>query len=179
MENNIETAIFGGGCFWCTEAIFKDIKGVTNVSPGYSGGEKENPTYEEVSGGNTGHVEVVKIEFDKSLVSFGKLLEVFFATHNPTIINQQGNDIGTQYRSVIFYMNENQKSEAEEKIKELTESKTFGKHIVTKVEPYKNFFIAENYHKNYYETHKDAPYCMLVIAPKIEKFEKSFGEMKK
>ena len=179
MEKNIETAIFGGGCFWCTEAIFKDIKGVINVNPGYSGGEKENPTYEEVSGGNTGHVEVIKIEFDKTQVSFAKLLEVFFATHNPTTLNKQGNDVGTQYRSVIFCMNNEQKEEAERKIKELTENKTFDKEIVTKVEDYKNFFPAEDYHKNYYESHKDAPYCMLVIAPKIEKFSKKFGDIKK
>lgn len=174
MTNN---AYFAGGCFWCTEAILKSLKGVFLAAPGYSGGEVENPTYEQVSTGETGHAETVKIEFDPSIISYGDLLTVFFATHDPTTLNRQGNDIGTQYRSEIFYVDELQKREAEEFIKNL--NLELGGKIATRISEFKNFYEAEDYHKNYYEKHKDAPYCQLVITPKIEKLQSRFRELLK
>lgn len=174
MTNN---AYFAGGCFWCTEAILKSLRGVSSAVPGYSGGEVENPTYEQVSTGETGHAETVKIEFDPSIISYSDLLTVFFATHDPTTLNRQGNDIGTQYRSEIFYADELQKRDAEEFIKKLN-LELDGK-IVTRISEFKNFYEAEDYHKNYYEQHKDSPYCQLVIAPKIEKLQSRFKELLK
>lgn len=173
----VQEAIFGGGCFWCTEAIFKSLKGVNSAVPGYSGGQSENPTYEEVSGGETGHAEATQIEFDPGIISYGELLTVFFATHDPTTLNRQGNDVGTQYRSVIFYTNDEQKKEAEEFIKKLN-AETDGK-IVTELVKFEKFYPAEDYHKNYYETHKDQPYCELVIAPKLEKVREEFKKLLK
>ncbi len=179
MEKNIETIVLGGGCFWCTEALFKSLKGVVSVTSGYSGGSKDDATYEKVSGGNTNHVESVKIDYDPSQISFSDLLNVFFHTHNPTTLNRQGADVGEQYRSVIFYTNDSQKNEAENTIKELNDSNAYPDPVVTQVVPFTDFFEAEDYHKNYYEKHKDAPYCELVIAPKMEKLNKRFGELVK
>ena len=172
----IETATFAGGCFWCTEAIFKRLKGVSSVLPGYSGGEKENPTYEEVCSGNTGHAESIQIEFDTTQISFDVLMDIFFATHNPLTLNQQGNDIGTQYRSAIFYHDEKQKIEAENKIKSLDDSGKFMGKVVTEVTPFKNFYVAEDYHKNYYDKNKGAPYCNLIIDPKVHKLLEQFSD---
>lgn len=175
----LETAVFGGGCFWCTEAIFLKLKGVVSVMPGYSGGKKPNPTYEEVCGGNTGHAEVIKIDFDPTQVSYRDLLEVFFSTHDPTTLNRQGNDVGEQYRSVIFYTNEKQKQEAEGFIRELEQEKVFASEIVTQLEPFEKFYDAEDYHKNYFERNQNNPYCMVVINPKLEKFKKKFVSLMK
>lgn len=174
-----ETAYLAGGCFWCTEAVFKDLKGVISATPGYSGGTVDNPSYEEVCGGKTGHAETAEIEFDPSTLSYKDLLKVFFGTHDPTSIDRQGNDTGSQYRSVVFYTNENQKVVAEGYIKELEEKKTYPKPIVTEVKPFVEFFEAEDYHKNYYEAHKDAPYCQLVITPKLEKLRDKYKEFLK
>ncbi|MDE2213320.1 MAG: peptide-methionine (S)-S-oxide reductase MsrA [Patescibacteria group bacterium] len=168
-----ETVVLGGGCFWCTEAVFKMLKGVISVEPGYAGGEARTATYEQVSRGDTGHVEVAKIEYDPNRLAFEELLGVFFAAHDPTTLNRQGNDVGPQYASVIFYTTESQQKKAENYIAAL--NKRYGNRIVTKITPFKEFFPAENYHRNYYEAHKDAPYCELVIAPKLEKVEEKFS----
>lgn len=170
-------AVFGGGCFWCTEAIFGGLKGVTSVTPGYTGGSKADANYDEVSTGRTGHVESIKIEYDPAKISYGDLLAVFFNTHNPTTPNQQGADVGTQYRSAIFYSDAAQKQEAEALIAELTDKKAYDKPIVTEVKPLGEFYPAEDYHKRYYENHKDDQYCELVIAPKLEKLEKKFARL--
>ena len=173
----METATLAGGCFWCTEAIYKRLKGVESVTSGYAGGTVENPTYEQVSSGTTGHAESIQIEFDPSVISFEKILDVFFATHDPTTLNRQGNDVGTQYRSIIFYHDEEQKLSAQTKIEELTKSGKFKDPIVTKLEPFKNFYPAENYHQNYYEINKNsAPYCPIVIDPKIQKLMREFSD---
>ncbi|EKD24486.1 MAG: hypothetical protein ACD_81C00002G0001 [uncultured bacterium] len=177
MEQKKEVAIFGGGCFWCTEAIFNALKGVIVATPGYSGGHVQNPTYEAVSAGTTGHAEATKIEFNPGEISFKELLTVFFATHDPTTINRQGNDVGPQYRSVIFYTSEEQRIQAEEYIKE--EQASFSDPIITELKPFEVFYEAEDYHKRYYETHKDAPYCRAVIDPKMEKLQKQFAELLK
>ena len=176
----METATLAGGCFWCTEAIFKRLKGVESVTSGYAGGTAANPTYEQVSSGTTGHAEAIQIKFDPSVISFDKILDVFFATHDPTTLNRQGADVGSQYRSVISYYDDKQKQAAQEKIKELTKSKKFKNPIVTRIEPFKNFYPAENYHQNYYEINKNsAPYCPLVIDPKIQKLRDEFkGDIK-
>ena len=171
----MEKATFAGGCFWCTEAIFQRLKGVSSVLPGYSGGEWENPSYEEVCSGTTGHAEAIQIEFDPGKISFDKLLEVFFYTHDPTTINQQGNDIGPQYRSIIFYHDLTQKRIAEKFIKKIEEKKVYRRPIATTIEQFKNFYIAEDYHKNYFERNKNAPYCNITIAPKIHKLLEKFG----
>lgn len=172
----IETATFAGGCFWCTEAIFKRLKGVSSVLPGYSGGDKPNPSYEDVCTGETGHAEAIQIEFDPSKISFKTLLDIFFATHNPTTLNQQGGDIGTQYRSAIFYHTDEQKKAAEEKIKEIDDSKKFIGKVVTQLEPFKAFYEAENYHKDYYDRNKSYPYCNVVIDPKIHKLLELYSD---
>lgn len=169
-----EIATFGMGCFWCTEAIFKELKGVISVIPGYAGGYVPNPSYKQVCEGNTGHTEVAQITFDPTQISYQELLEVFFKVHDPTQINGQGNDIGYQYRSVIFYHNDTQKKLAEYFKQKLNEEKVFDKPVVTAIEPYKNFYPAEDYHKNYYELNPNQPYCQMVIKPKVEKFEKIF-----
>lgn len=173
----INKAYFAGGCFWCTEAVLKSLKGVISATPGYSGGDAENPTYEKVSLGATGHAETVQIEFDPKVISYGDLLTVFFATHDPTTLNRQGNDIGTQYRSVIFYADESQKKEAEDFIKNLNAE--LGGGVVTELVAFERFYEAEDYHKNYYERHKDQTYCELIIAPKIEKLQSRFKELLK
>jgi peptide-methionine (S)-S-oxide reductase len=169
-----DTATFGTGCFWCTEAIFQELKGVLKVTSGYSGGHVANPTYEEVCSKTTGHAEVCQVVFDPSKISFDELLEVFWQTHDPTTLNRQGNDAGPQYRSVIFYHNEEQKQKAEHYKTALDKSGAFNSPIVTAIEPYKNFYTAENYHQNYYNNNGSQPYCHFVIRPKLEKFEKAF-----
>ena len=169
-------ATLGGGCFWCTEAVFREIKGVVKVEPGYSGGKIQNPTYEDVSTGTTGHAEVVQITFDQSFISFQKILDVFFATHDPTTLNRQGADFGTQYRSVIFYHNDEQKTIAENVIEELNNAKVFDAKIVTHVIPFKAFYEAEDYHKDYFKRNSRDIYCKLVIAPKISKLRKSLNK---
>ena len=169
-----EVAVFAGGCFWCTEAVFKMLKGVISVEPGYSGGTVPEPTYEQVSSGTTGHAESIRFKYDPSAISYEDLLNVFFATHDPTTADRQGNDVGPQYRSVVFYANEAQKTAAEKFIAGL---KADGLAVVTTVQPLKEFYVAEDYHKNYYETHKDEPYCQLVIEPKLNKVKEKFAAL--
>jgi peptide-methionine (S)-S-oxide reductase len=176
---NNEIAIFAGGCFWCTEAFFKNLKGVLSVVPGYTGGEKPNPSYEEVCTGETGHAEAIMLEYDPSIISYQDLLSVFFATHDPTAKNRQGNDVGTQYRSAIFYIGPHQKNAAKDCIKELESKKVFNSPIVTQMLPLQEFFPAEDYHKNYFETHKEAPYCQIVIGPKVAKLRQTFKRLLK
>jgi len=175
----LETAVFGGGCFWCTEAVFKMLKGVTSVLPGYAGGIKPNPTYEEVTSGDTGHAEVVQIIYDPAQVAYTTLLTILFASHDPTTKNRQGNDVGTQYRSVIFYTTEQQKEEAEQFIKELNASSKAGKPIITEVQPLDKFYEAENYHRDYFAKNPGNPYCEAVINPKLEKVNKEFAKLLK
>lgn len=172
----MEIATLGGGCFWCTEAIYKELKGVVSVTSGYSGGEVVNPSYREVCTGRTGHAEVIEIEFNPSIISFTQLLEVFFATHDPTTLNRQGADVGTQYRSVVFYHSQTQKEIAESIINKLNQENVFGKPVVTEVTSWKNFYPAENYHQDYFENNPSQPYCQLIIVPKMEKFRKIFGD---
>lgn len=179
MENKTEIAVFGGGCFWCTEAVFHMMRGVISVAPGYAGGTKANSTYEEVSSGTTGHAEVIHIEYDPTQVAYRDLLTVFFGSHDPTTLNRQGADVGTQYRSVIFWTSDVQKSEAEAFIKELNESNVAGAPIVTEVKPLEKFYPAENYHRDYYANNKGAGYCQLVINPKLEKVQKQFAALLK
>lgn len=174
--NNTEVAIFAGGCFWCTEAVFLELKGVSEVIPGYIGGAIENPTYEAICTGNTGHAEAIKITYDNREMSFGELLEVFFATHDPTTLNRQGNDIGTQYRSEVFYLNDFQKEMTEGYIKLLNDENVFGNPVVTQLSPAPHFYPAENYHNNYYNQNKTQGYCSYVITPKIDKLKKYFQE---
>ncbi len=172
-----QVAVFGGGCFWCTEAVFKMLRGVSSVVPGYAGGTTANPTYEDVSRGNTGHAEVIKIEFDPILIRFEDLLTVFFGSHDPTTPNRQGNDVGTEYRSIILYSTPEQKTKAEHFIKELNTSSTEGKPIVTEIEPLKEFYIAENYHQDYYARNKGQPYCEVIINPKLQKVQEKFADL--
>ena len=173
---NEQIAVFGGGCFWCIEAVFNRLEGVKSAVSGYMGGHVENPTYRQVCNGDTGHVEVVQVTFDPSQIRFRDLLEVFFAMHDPTTLNRQGNDVGEQYRSVIFYTSEEQETEAEETIAALNAAKTSPEPIVTSVEPAEKFYVAEDYHQEYYDNNATQPYCQFVIAPKLKKFEKKFGE---
>lgn len=170
----MEVATFGGGCFWCTEAIFKRLKGVVSVVSGYSGGARENPNYSQVSTGATGHAEAVQILFDPTIISFKKLLEVFFATHDPTTLNQQGADVGTQYRSVIFYHSTDQKKTAETLRDTIQQTGKYTDPIVTEIIPFEAFYKAEDYHQNYYDNNKNAPYCSIVINPKLQKLLKEF-----
>jgi peptide-methionine (S)-S-oxide reductase len=172
----MQTATFGGGCFWCTEAVFQNLKGVSKVISGYMGGELKHPTYMEVCNGDTGHAEVIQIDFDENQISFSDLLLVFFKTHNPTTINKQGNDIGTQYRSVIFYENADQKSQSEKMIDDLSREDIFDKPIITQVSPISEFYEAEDYHQNYFNENKDKPYCSFIIQPKLDKFSADFRE---
>lgn len=169
-----ETATLGGGCFWCTEAIFKSLKGVETVESGYSGGHTKNPTYQEVCTGETGHAEVIQITFDPQVTSFGEILEVFFQTHDPTTLNRQGADVGTQYRSAIFYHSPRQMEMAENYIAQLNKENVFGKPVVTEVTAFDHFYKAEAYHQNYFANNRTQGYCQFVIVPKIEKFKKIF-----
>ncbi len=169
----MQTAIFGGGCFWCLDAVFRRVKGVKNVEVGYAGGRRRNPTYEQVCTGVTGHAEVVKIDYDENKVSYDELLDIFFAIHDPTQLNRQGNDIGTQYRSIILYFNEEQKQKALKKIEEL---KNRGLDVVTEVKPLDVFYKAEEYHQNYFEKNPNQPYCEYVVALKVFKFLEKFPD---
>lgn len=169
-----DTATFGTGCFWCTEAVFQELKGVEKVTSGYSGGKVVNPTYEQVCTGTTGHAECLQVIYDPKVISYDELLEVFWEVHDPTSLNRQGNDVGTQYRSVIFYHNADQKQKAEHYKDELNKNKAYDKPIVTEITEFTKFYPAENYHQDYFRLHGSQPYCSLVIRPKVEKFEKVF-----
>ena len=173
---NIETIILGGGCYWCVEAVYENLQGVEKVVSGFAGGKVENPSYEEVCTGRTGAAEVVQITYDKTKTNLDEIFKVFFTVHDPTTLNRQGADVGTQYRSVIFYKNEEQKKAAESIIEELNNAKVYSSIIVTTLEPFKTFYKAEDYHQNYYQNNKNQPYCEMVIQPKIEKFEKIFKD---
>ncbi len=176
-KENLETAVLAGGCFWCTEAVFQQLKGVDHVESGYAGGHVVNPTYEQVCSGTTGHAEVIKIWYDPQLINFEGLLEVFFKTHDPTTLNRQGADVGTQYRSAIFYRNEDEKKISENIIRELDNSGYYSDKIVTTLEPLKDYYAAENYHQDYFRLKGDqSPYCQMVVKPKLEKFEKVFKD---
>lgn len=174
-ETKIDTAIFGAGCFWCVEAVFQQIKGVEKVESGYTGGTVKNPSYKEVCTGQTGHAEVCRILYNPDEVTFEELLEVFWGSHDPTTINRQGNDVGTQYRSAIFYTNENQRVTAEQWKKKLNEEKAFENPVVTEIVPEKEFYAAEDYHQNYFNENGEQPYCALIIKPKIDKVKKVFA----
>lgn len=179
MKKETEVAVFGGGCFWCTEAVFDELRGVASVMPGYAGGSIKNPTYEQVCSGTTGHAEVIRIEFDPRQITFRELLTVFFATHDPTTFNRQGNDAGPQYRSIILYASDAQKQEAEKFINELNDSSVYGKPIVTEVKPLGEFYEAEEYHRKYYENQPYQPYCQIIISPKMQKLYKQFTDLLK
>lgn len=170
----MEIATLAGGCFWCTEAIFKRLRGVVSVVPGYAGGKVESPTYEEVCTGTTGHAEAIQIEFDPKIISYEKILEVFWHTHNPTTLNRQGNDAGPQYRSVIFYHSDQQKKIADKSKKNLEEEDIYDGKIVTEINPFTNFYVAEDYHKNYFDRNKGDSYCDFIITPKIQKLLQEF-----
>ena len=176
---NKEVAVFGGGCFWCTEAVFDGLRGVISVMPGYTGGSTKSPSYEEVCDGRTGHAEAIKIDFDPLQITFKDLLTVFFATHDPTTLNRQGNDVGTQYRSAIFYANDEQKHQSEAFIKTLNDSKAFDRPVVTTLEPLAEFYDAEDYHQKYYARNPYQPYCQYMIPPKLQKLHKQFKELLK
>lgn len=173
-ESKLQTATFGSGCFWCSEAIFERVNGVISVELGYAGGTVPNPTYEAVCTGRTGHAEVIQIKYDPSIVSYDELLEIFWKTHDPTTLNRQGADVGTQYRSVIFYHNDEQKQKAESYKSELNKASIWQDSIVTEISPFTKFYPAEKYHQDYYEQNPDQAYCAFVITPKLEKFEKIF-----
>ncbi len=179
LNNNLKIAVFGGGCFWCTEAIFERFQGVVDVESGYSGGTIPDPAYEEVCGGATGHAEVIRITYDPAAIKYSTLLEIFFATHDPTTPNRQGADTGTQYRSVIFYADNEQKAAAEEYIRKLDASGEFDSPIVTELSPLKEFYRAEGYHQEYFRNNPEKGYCRSVIAPKVQKLLTSYGEMLK
>lgn len=171
----MEQATFGGGCFWCTEAVFQNLKGVTRVVSGYMGGHTNNPTYKDICNGDTGHAEIIQVDFNENEISFDDLLLVFFKTHDPTTLNRQGNDAGTQYRSVIFYDSPQQKAAAENMIDKLEKEMVFDRPIVTEVSPISQFYSAEDYHQNYYNNNPDQGYCAYVIQPKLAKFTREFG----
>jgi peptide-methionine (S)-S-oxide reductase len=176
QSKQIELATLGSGCFWCTEAIFSRVNGIINTSPGYSGGHIKNPSYKEVCTGNTGHAEVIRVEFDPSIINFAEVLKIFWNTHDPTTLNRQGADVGTQYRSVIFYHSEEQKTTAQKLLKELDDQKIWDNPIVTAIEELDNYYPAENHHNDYYTNNPNEGYCRFVITPKVEKFEKVFKD---
>ena len=186
MSNSYKTAVFANGCFWCTEAVFSMLKGVFSVKPGYAGGTLpigadpvKGPTYEQVSNGNTGFAEAIEIEYDPAIISYDDLLVVFFNTHDPTTLNRQGHDIGTQYRSAIFYTDNEQKEKSSSLIEQLNQMEAYDKPVVTDVQPLEKFYEAEDYHHDYYKNNPSQPYCELVIAPKIEKLQKRFADLLK
>ena len=179
MSNQFETATLAGGCFWCLEAVYDEAKGVQSVESGYSNGHVANPSYRDVCNGNTGHAEVIQIKFDPSIISFRDLLNVFFTIHDPTTLNRQGADVGTQYRSAIFYHSPEQKAVAEQTISELNAQGIWNSPIVTEVEALKDFYIAENYHQEYFVRNQVQPYCQAVVAPKVAKFRKHYLELLK
>ena len=172
INQNIEQATFGAGCFWCVEAVFEQLDGVVDVRSGYTGGNTENPTYEDICRGKTGHAEVIQIDYDSSLISFEKLLDIFWKSHDPTTLNRQGADVGIQYRSAIFYHSEKQKETADTSRKKTNKSDLYTDPIVTEIAPLTKFYIAENYHQDYFRINKNAPYCQLVIKPKLDKLYK-------
>ncbi|MFZ1626743.1 MAG: peptide-methionine (S)-S-oxide reductase MsrA [Candidatus Moraniibacteriota bacterium] len=172
---SMKKAILAGGCFWCTEAIYKRLRGITAVTPGYTGGETKNPTYETVSRGTTGYAEAVDVEYDSAVISYEKILDVFFHTHNPTTLNQQGADVGTQYRSAVFYMDEAEKEITERVMKELETEEVYTDKIVTEITPFTHFYPAENYHHDYYDRNQGQGYCTIVINPKIAKLMKDYA----
>jgi peptide-methionine (S)-S-oxide reductase len=176
MSQTSEIATLGGGCFWCTEAVFTELKGVEKVEPGYAGGTVPNPTYEQVCSDRTGHAEVVQVTFNPTLISYEELLKIFFTVHDPTTLNRQGADVGTQYRSVIFYHSDEQKSIAKQVVGELTAAKLWKAPIVTQIEPFKVFYKAEPYHLDYFKNNPRQPYCQMVIAPKVRKFREHYME---
>jgi peptide-methionine (S)-S-oxide reductase len=179
MSNHFETATLAGGCFWCLEAVFDELKGVQSVESGYAGGHVENPSYRVVCNGTTGHAEVVRVQFDPALLSYRDVLNVFFAIHDPTTLNRQGADVGTQYRSAIFYHSPEQKQTADTLIKELNEQKIWDHPLVTEVVPTSNYYAAEDYHQEYFANNPNQPYCQAVVAPKVSKFRKHFLDMLK
>ena len=179
MKKMVETATLAGGCFWCTEAVFNRLKGVTKVIPGYTGGSLPNPTYQQVCSGETGHAEGIQVEFDPQVISYQTLLEVFFHLHDPTTLNRQGNDVGTQYRSAIFYHDEKQKQTAQKIIRDVQTKNVYPGKIMTGIVPFKNFFKAEDYHQDYYTKNSYQPYCQYVIDPKITKLYKEFNNLVK
>lgn len=172
----METATLGGGCFWCTEAVFDAVKGVKTVVSGYSGGHTENPSYQEVCSETTGHAEVVQLKFDPAEISFKEILQIFFGTHDPTTLNRQGNDVGSSYRSAIFYHTDKQKEIADKVIEEITDEGIFDDKIVTEVTEFTNFYTAEDYHQNYFENNPNQPYCAAVVSPKVSKFRQKFAD---
>jgi peptide-methionine (S)-S-oxide reductase len=174
-----ESIVLGGGCFWCTEAVYKEVRGITDVESGYSNGQAQNPTYEQVCTGTTGHNEVVKLEYDPAQISLRQILEIFFVVHDPTTLNRQGNDSGTQYRSGIYYTTPEQKQVADDIIREMSQDKLFGKPIVTEVQPLSNYSAAEAYHQDFFEKNPHQGYCMAVAAPKVAKFRKTFTDLAK
>ena len=176
MSQTKEIATLGGGCFWCTEAVFLELRGVEQVEPGYAGGTVANPTYEQVCSGRTGHAEVVQVSFNPNVISYGELLRIFFTVHDPTTLNRQGADVGTQYRSVIFYHNDEQKSVARQIVNEVTAAKLWNAPIVTQIEPFKAFYKAEDYHLEYFKNNPRQPYCQMVIAPKVRKLREHYME---
>lgn len=178
-DQNLQVATLGGGCFWCVEAIYNDMRGITSAISGYAGGHVKNPTYEQVCAHKTGHAEVVQITFDPSVISYRDILEIFFSIHDPTTLNRQGNDVGDQYRSVILYHDAAQQSTAQEVIKALTEARAFPNPIVTQVNAFDGFYPAENYHQEYFKNNPNQPYCQFVVAPKVNKFRKSHANMLK
>lgn len=178
-SENTQLATFGAGCFWCVEAIFKELKGVDKVVSGYSGGSVPNPTYEQVCGGTTGHAEAAQITFDPKIISYEQILEVFWLTHDPTTANQQGDDVGPQYRSAIFYHTDEQKRLAEDSLKKMSEDQIFTAKIVTEILPFTDFYPAENYHQDYFANNANKPYCQIVINPKLNKFRQKFARLLK
>ncbi|MGM0932956.1 MAG: peptide-methionine (S)-S-oxide reductase MsrA [Bacteroidota bacterium] len=176
VQKSLETANLAGGCFWCTEAVFQRVRGVESVIPGFTGGKIKNPAYREIITGRTGHAEAIQVSFDPEKISFRELLLIFFGTHDPTTLNRQQNDVGTQYRSAVFYHSEEQKNTAFEVIQELENEKVFQNKIVTEITPASNFYAAEEEHKDYYDQHRQQPYCQYIIDPKIEKLRKSFAD---
>ncbi len=179
ITQNVERAIFAGGCFWCTEAVFSELDGIQSIRAGYIGGHLQNPTYEQISNGGTGHAEAVEILFDPLKIDYPTLLRIFFATHDPTSINRQGNDVGTQYRSEIFYLSESQRQEAKEAIDWLNQANPYGGRLVTRLSPASVFYVADDHHQNYYSRNKNVGYCQYVIAPKVEKVRGSFAHLLK
>ena len=173
--SNLQTAVLGGGCFWCLEAVFDRLDGVVSVESGYMGGHVGRPTYRQVCGGDTGHAEVARVTFDPAKISFTDLLDVFFAIHDPTTLNRQGNDVGAQYRSVIFYNSDEQRRQAEKAVAQLNASHEWPDPVVTAVEPATEFFMAEDYHQEYFANNGSQPYCQLVVAPKVKKFQQKFA----
>ena len=178
-ESTLQSAVFGGGCFWCGEALFERLRGVESVVSGYAGGAKENPTYKEVSSGEAKHAEVIRVEYDPTIISYGTLLSVFFSTHDPTTLNRQGGDVGTQYRSAIFYTDEQQREDAKKFVKKLEKEKVFENPIVTEIQPLTKFYEAEEYHQEYYKNNKEALYCKVVIDPKIQKLQATYAHLLK